>query len=91
MKKQKIISVKINAFDLIGRKYRVKDNSYNYNTRTHKWEDLYDMVFTIVSLPYEDIATSEGVGKEQIETFILVADEWANFYRVLFCDRGIIL
>lgn len=37
------INIEINPLDLIGKKYKVYDNSYNFNTITRQSENLYDM------------------------------------------------
>lgn len=89
-----LINIEINPLDLIGKKYKVYDNSYNFNTITRQWENLYDMKkngikkeFTIISIPFKVI-----VEKNDVHTFILVKDDDSDaVYQVLFIDRGLVL
>ena len=93
-----LINIEINPLDLIGKKYKVYDNSYNFNTITRQWENLYDMKkngikkeFTIISIPFKAM-TEISVEKNDVHTFILVKDDDSDaVYQVLFIDRGLIL
>ena len=83
---------------MIGKKYKVYDNSYNFNTITRQWESLCDMKkngikkeFTIISIPFKAM-TEISVEKNDVHTFILVKDDDSDaVYQVLFIDRGLVL
>lgn len=90
MKIKKYMPLTINVYDLVGREYKVYDNSYNENLTTHKWENLYDSnkTFTICSIPFNE-AVKDINGKDKIEKFILISDKEDRVYRVLFLDKGV--
>ena len=93
-----LINIEINPLDLIGKKYKVYDNSYNFNTITRQWENLCDIKkngikkeFTIISIPFKAM-TETSIGTTDIHTFILVKDDDSDaVYQVLFMDRGLVL
>lgn len=68
------------SFDLVGKKYYPKDNSYiaDFNG---KWGNLIDKEVEIISLPFKD--TVEIVGKKYTKNFVLVNYQ-GKVYRTLF-------
>lgn len=85
------IEIKVNVFDLIGKYYRVYDNSYIIRLSDGEPADLYLSVLKIVSIPFRGI-TEDIFGRETWHDFILVRDDInGEVYRVLFGDNGIIL